>query len=108
MKIVGLYIFKKLSKRKKMCEIKQYDVQLNWTKCGQLHAYGDTHRVCEIHTKEEIPENDLLLLVKNGSKMEKSKFDNTMKDMATYFRGYYTLQKTDYGYLYHAVEPYTD
>ena len=89
-------------------EIKQIEADLKWKQCGQSHPYGDTHRICEIHTKENLSKEDILLLVHNNGKMEKEEFDNTLKDMGTYFRGYYTLQKTYYGYLYHGVEPYDD
>jgi hypothetical protein len=31
-----------------------------------------------------------------------------LKSMKDYFRGYYTITKTDYGYLYKGVYPYDD
>jgi hypothetical protein len=83
---------------------------LNWTHVGQYHAYGDTHRVCEIHTETPISEEILLALVKNGKKLpyEEWKKNTSMPWLCTYFRGYYTLTETPYGYKYEGVEPFTD
>ena len=87
-------------------EVQQLNVELKWTHCGQQHAYGDSHYICEIYTQEIIPEKDLLLLVENTRlpyNVWKERINN-----AEYFKGYYTLEKTTYGYLYHGVYPYDD
>lgn len=84
------------------------DVTLNWTHVGQYHPYGDTHRICEIETSKELSEEEILLLVRNCFKLSKKEFDEKELTAGEYFRGYYTLEKTEYGYLYHAVEPYND
>jgi hypothetical protein len=92
-------------------EIKQYDVELIWTHSGQRHAYGDSHYECEIHTKEDIPEKDILLLVNNGKRLPYEEWKAKSVDvfnMDIYFLGYYTIKKTDYGYFYHGVYPYDD
>lgn len=83
-------------------------IKLNWTKCGQMHAYGDTYRICEIITNEELEESKILELIRNGKKLRKDIFDSTKKTMIQYFTGYYTIEKTIYGYLYTGVEPYDD
>lgn len=90
--------------------MKQIEATLKWTKVGQKHAYGDFHRECEIHTKEELTNEDILSLTEETGKMEKSIFDSKALSMPLeeYFRGYYTIEKTPYGYYYHGVEPYDD
>lgn len=88
-------------------ETKQINAELNWVHVGQYNAYGDTHRICEITTNEKLDESVILSLVGNGSKLPEDKWKNA-GDATVYFRGYYTLKKTNYGYLYHAVEPYCD
>lgn len=89
-------------------ETKQINAELNWTHVGQYNPYGDTHRICEVHTDENLDEKDILSLVHNGEKLPKQEWKQYNNNILTYFRGYYVLEKTPYGYLYHAVEPYTD
>ena len=89
-------------------ETRQINATLLWRKCGQDQPYGDTHRRCEIHTSEQLTDNDVLNLVGEHSKLPKSKFKESGLSMAQYFVGYYTIEKTDYGYFYHGVEPYDD
>ncbi len=89
-------------------EVKQIHAELKWTHAGQYHPYGDTYRECEIHTNEDIPEKDILLLVKNGSKLPKEEWQKGTGDIMVYFTGWYTITKTDYGYKYIGCEPYTD
>ena len=79
---------------------------------GQYHAYGDTHREYEIHmTNEEICTtsiDEILKLCDNGSKLPKDEWQARTGNIDDYFKGYYTLMSTDFGYVYHGVEPYTD
>ena len=89
-------------------ETKQLNVELKWTHCGQYHAYGDTYRECEVHTPDVLEEKDILLLVDNRGKLPKKEWEKRTLDMMTYFRGWYTITKTDYGYKYIGCEPYTD
>jgi hypothetical protein len=89
-------------------EAKQINAELKWTHCGQKHAYGDSHYECEIHTKEELEEKDILLLVNNGRRLPKEEWQKRHGDINEYFRGYYTITKTTYGYFYHGVYPYDD
>lgn len=89
-------------------EIKQLNVELKWTHCGQRHAYGDTFRECEIHTPDVLKENDILLLVGNGHKLPKAEWQKNTGDISIYFGGWYTITKTEYGYKYVGCEPYTD
>jgi hypothetical protein len=89
-------------------ETRQINATVKWGKCGQDHPYGDTHRRCEIHTNEELTDKDILDLVGEHSKLPESEFDKGGLSMAQYFVGYYTIEKTDYGYFYHGVEPYDD
>ena len=89
-------------------EVKQINAELKWTHCGQKHAYGDSHYECEIHTQEELEEKDILLLVNNGRRLPKEEWQKRHGDINEYFRGYYTITKTNYGYFYHGVYPYDD
>lgn len=88
-------------------EVQQLNVELNWVHRGQKHAYGDSHYICEIHTQDIIPEKDLLLLVGN-TRLPYNVWKERINSAAEYFKGYYTLEKTTYGYLYHGVYPYDD
>lgn len=89
-------------------EATQINVECKWGKCGQDHAYGDTHRRCEIHTKQELTNAEILNLVNEHHKLPKEEFDKGGLTMAQYFCGYYTIEKTTYGYFYHGIEPYDD
>ncbi len=89
-------------------ETKQINATVEWMSCGQDHPCGDTHRRCEIHTLEQLTDSDILDLVNEHSKLPKSEFDKGGLSMAQYFAGYYTIEKTTYGYFYHGVEPYDD
>ena len=87
----------------------QPECTLNWVHSGQYRPYGDTFKECEIHTNDSMKEKDLLLLVNNGSKLPKVEWDkHKFNSAAVYFQGWYTLEKTYYGYKYVGCEPYTD
>lgn len=89
-------------------ETRQINAIVKWGKCGQDQPYDDTHRRCEIYTNEELTDSDILDLVGEHSKLPKSEFKKGGLPMSQYFIGYYTIEKTDYGYFYHGVEPYDD
>lgn len=89
-------------------EIKQLNCELKWTHAGQYRPYGDTFRECEIHTPDIIDERDILLLVGNENKLPKEVWSNNAGNIMTYFKGWYTIEKTSYGYKYVGCEPYTD
>lgn len=90
-------------------EVKQLNVELNWTHVGQYHAYGDTYRECEIHTPDILEDNEVLLLVQEKHKLPKEEWKvKSQNDIMVYFRGWYTIDKTDYGYKYIGCEPYDD
>ena len=89
-------------------EVKQINAELNWTHVGQYNPYGATYRVCEIHTSEELNDADICLLVGNKTKPSKAAWDAKDLTAEEYFRGWYKVEKTDYGYLYTECEPYTD
>lgn len=82
-------------------------VELKWTKCGQYHAYGDSHYVCEIHTDEELTKEQILKLVKNH-RLPYAEWSKNFGDPNVYFSGYYQISKQSYGYRYEGVDPYTD
>ena len=89
-------------------KVKTLNVDLKWTHVGQYRPYGDTHRVCEIHTTQELSEKDILDVVKHGNKLRKDIWEGKDLSIGEYFTGYYTIEKTKYGYKYEGVEPYTD
>lgn len=89
-------------------EVNQINAELKWTHCGQKHAYGDSHYECEIHTQEVLDENTILNLVNNGNRLPYEEWRKRMGSAADYFKGYYTITKTGYGYFYHGVYPYDD
>ena len=84
------------------------NVELKWTHTGQYRPYGDTFRECEIHTPDVLKEDDILLLVDNRGKLPKKEWEERTLNMMEYFRGWYTITKTPYGYKYVGCEPYTD
>jgi hypothetical protein len=89
-------------------KVTQVKAVLNWTHVGQYRPYGDTFRECEIHTPDVLEESDILILVNNGRKLPKEEWKKQYDDINAYFRGWYTITKTEYGYKYVGCEPYTD
>jgi hypothetical protein len=83
--------------------------QVTWIHVGQYRPYGDTFRVAEIHTECELSTAEILALVNNGNVPSKEEYDvlpnRTVMD---YFRGWYFIERTSYGYKYTKQEPYTD
>ena len=85
------------------------EVKLNWTHVGQYHPYGDTFRVAEIHCESELSTDEILALVNNGNAPSRKEYDALPNATAAdYFRGWYFLERTSYGYKYTKQEPYTD
>lgn len=85
-------------------------MQVNWVHVGQYNPYGDTFRVAEIRTDEELSTDEILKAVGNGDVPSREEYEanepnNTMGD---YFRGWYFLERTPYGYKYTKQEPYDD
>ncbi len=89
-------------------KVKQFNGDLKWTHSGQYRPYGDTFRECEIHTPDVLEESDILLLVRNRGKLPKEVWKQQYDDINAYFKGWYTITKTEYGYKYVGCEPYTD
>jgi len=85
--------------------MKQYE--LKWLRHGQQRPYGDSYYDCEIHTTEEMSDEEILAITKETGRLPYEQWKNH-KTMDEYFRGYYTIEKTDYGYLYKGVYPYDD
>lgn len=82
--------------------------EIKWTQCGQRHAYGDSFYVAEIHTDEELSEEQILKLVDNRSRLPYAEWQKAFGNPVIYFSGYYTITKTSYGYRYDGCEPFTD
>lgn len=76
---------------------------------GQYHPYGDTHRVFNIYTKEDVETSTILDAMQTlcGYDVPLKK-DWNSHDCMSYFRGYCEITKTDFGYKYDKVEPYDD
>lgn len=88
--------------------MKQIEAELKWVERGQRHAYGDSFYTCEIHTKQELTDDEILELTKEKGRLPYEEWRKRMGNISDYFRGYYTITKTDYGYLYKGVYPYDD
>ena len=89
-------------------EIRQLNVELKWLQHGQQRAYGDSYYTCEIHTKQELEDKDILALTKETGRLPYKEWRKRMGNICDYFKGYYTIEKTSYGYLYKGVYPYDD
>jgi hypothetical protein len=92
-------------------------MKLNCTESGQRGAYGDSYYAFEITIEEgENPTTEeILAACQNGRRLpleEWRKRQNEAKSFderaGVYFRGWYTLRKTDKGYIYKGCNPYTD
>jgi hypothetical protein len=75
---------------------------------GQDGPYSDMRYHIKVYLEEnENPTIDEVLKVcDNGSRLPKSEW--SWKTPEIYFRGWYTLYKTDYGYEYYGYNPYDD
>ena len=87
-------------------KIKQYD--LKWLEHGQRHSYGDSHYTCEIHTEDIMTDNEILFITDEKGRLPYEEWKKRIGNMSDYFKGYYTIEKTSYGYLYKGVYPYDD
>lgn len=85
--------------------------------CGQYIRYGDFYRVWEIENPGEMDESAVREYCRenltNRDLPEKAEFLQQIRgaksgDYSYYFRGYYTLEKTETGYKFTICEPYAD
>lgn len=83
-------------------------MQIVWKHRGQKHRYGDSHYECEIHTEDSLTDSEILALTNEKGRLPKKEWEKRISNMSDYFKGYYTITKTDYGYFYHGVYPYDD
>ena len=86
--------------------MKQYE--LKWLERGQRHSYGNSYNTCEIHTESEMTDDEILLITNEEGRLPYEEWRKRMGNMEDYFKGYYTIEKTNYGYLYKGVYPYDD
>lgn len=71
---------------------------------GQYRRYGDFYRVWDINDPDASPDEILAHFFK-----DKQPLPNAAEFSANYyFRGYYKLVKTEYGYRFTICEPYCD
>ena len=89
-------------------EIQQIIADLKWKHRGQKHPYGDSHYECEIHTQDNLSDEDILNLTDEKGRLPYKEWKEKINNINDYFKGYYTIQKTPYGYFYHGVYPYDD
>ena len=84
-------------------------LEVKWVHVGQYRPYGNTFRIAEIHTELTLEKSDILKLVNHDGTPSYEEYkalpNATVLD---YFRGWYFIEKTTYGYLYKKEEPYTD
>lgn len=84
-------------------------MEVRWTHLGQYRPYGDTFRVAEIHCEGELSKDEILAAVDNGNVPSREEYEALPNATASdYFRGWYFLEHTSYGYKYTKQEPYTD
>lgn len=80
---------------------------------GQYKRYGDFYRVWDIHDPDASPDEILAHFFKdkqplpNAAEFSAKVHENGF-DPGYYFRGYYKLVKTEYGYRFTIYEPYCD
>ena len=86
--------------------MKQYE--LKWLEHGQRRPYGDSYYTCEIHTEEEMTDDEILTITEEKGRLPYEEWKKRMGNVDDYFKGHYTIEKTDYGYLYKGVYPYDD
>lgn len=86
--------------------IKQY--KLKWLEHGQRHPYRDSYYTCEIHTEDEMTDSEILSITKEEGRLPYEEWKKRINNISDYFKGYYTIEKTSYGYLYKGVYPYDD
>ena len=86
--------------------MKQYE--LKWLERGQRRSYGDSYYTCEIHTESEMTDDEILLITNEQGRLPYEEWRKRMGNIMDYFKGYYTIEKTNYGYLYKGVYPYDD
>ena len=86
--------------------MKQYE--LKWLERGQRHSYGNSYYTSEIHTESEMTDDEILLITNEEGRLPYEEWRKRMGNMNDYFKGYYTIEKTNYGYLYKGVYPYDD
>lgn len=85
---------------------------------AQDKPYGDFFRKWKITTEEQDIEKIRKYCLENLAKKELPEYQEFLKNIRYggaesgnadyYFRGYYTLGRTDYGYLFILGEPYAD
>ena len=87
-------------------KIKQYD--LKWLERGQRDFYSDSYYTCEIHTEDIMTDAEILFITSEQGRLPYEEWRKRMGNIMDYFKGYYTIEKTNYGYLYKGVYPYDD
>lgn len=85
-------------------------MEVKWTHLGQYHAYGDTYKVAELHTNENLTQEQVKLACVGviPGKLPKNEWDSKQLSALEYFRGWYSVEKKPFGYLYTECEPYCD
>ncbi len=93
-------------------------IKATQTHCGQYKRYGDFFRVWEIETDEaeEVILDYCFTELYKKRVPEKSEWSFAVRDpdgehyydLGYYFRGYYTLGKTEVGYKFTICEPFAD
>ena len=53
-------------------------------------------------------DDEILDITKEKGRLPYEEWKKRRNNISDYFKGYYTIEKTNYGYLYHGVYPYDD
>lgn len=88
-----------------------YSFTITWVHSGQYRPYGDSFYVAEVKTScpsESIVAQALRLIDSSMPRYPKKMWDVITRDASIYFDGWFTLEKTAYGWKYTECKPYTD
>ena len=86
--------------------IKQYE--LKWIERGQRCYRSNAYYTCEIYTEDEMADDEILFITNEKGRLPYEEWKKRKNNINDYFKGYYTIEKTSYGYLYKGVYPYDD
>lgn len=83
-------------------------IEVKAIKHGQYRPYDDTHIIFEIHTDEQLSDDTILKLCNETGRLPYEEWKSRIGNMGDYFKGWYKITPTDYGYLYEGLYPYDD
>lgn len=89
-------------------ELNGHKVTVETVECGQRGPYTDSRYEFEITT--DIDDRDVIFQFcqEKLRRCNQPRSEWTMRDLNSYFKGYYTLNKTKDGWRYFVLMPFTD